>query len=326
MVFMNKKIIRSILIVFFAVLVLLPVLYLTAGREKSVLTDEIRKQKGGTYIALSQGVIHYEFSGPENAPVVVLVHGGTIPMFNYNYQVPAIQEAGYRVLRYDQYGRGYSDRPNVTYDRNFFSDVLKELIDSLNIKEPVALLGHSFGGSNVIHFTSKYPEYVARLILFSPMINGVTKNTAFKIVRFPFVGSKIARFLILPLSVKRVENMFGNSLDSIKKYKSLFKEQMVYKGFERALFATMTSDAMRDYSNEYKAVGELNKDVLLIWGDCDNSISREMIDSIQKFIPSHKFKLVKNGTHALNFNMPDRFNGLVVDFLNEKREGSILKN
>ena len=66
-----------------------------------------------SFIDLSVGKTHYELVGPETGRTVVLLHGGTIPMWTWDRQVPALVEAGFRVLRYDMCGRGYSDSPEL---------------------------------------------------------------------------------------------------------------------------------------------------------------------------------------------------------------------
>jgi pimeloyl-ACP methyl ester carboxylesterase len=45
----------------------------------------------------------------------------------------ALANAGYRVLRYDQYGRGLSDRPNIEYTADVYDRQLGELLDALHI-------------------------------------------------------------------------------------------------------------------------------------------------------------------------------------------------
>ena len=105
--------------------------YLGADRESLALDDALRKSRGGEYVQLSDGVTHYELTGPEDGPVVLLIHGGTIPHFAWDTQVPALVDAGFRVLRYTQFGRGYSDRPDATYEREFYQRQLRELLDAL---------------------------------------------------------------------------------------------------------------------------------------------------------------------------------------------------
>ena len=101
--------------------------YVALEREVRTLDASTREALGGSYVALPGGVTHYELSGPDQGAVVVLVHGGTIPFYAWDPQVTALREAGLRVLRYDHFGRGYSDRPQVDYDRALYQQQLEDL-------------------------------------------------------------------------------------------------------------------------------------------------------------------------------------------------------
>lgn len=97
-------------------------------------------------VQLSFGNTDYELTGPEAGPLVVLLHGGSIPMWTWDRQVPVLVNAGFRVLRYDMFGKGTSACPVVEYDRNLFRSQLLDLLNSLGLTEPVHLVGFSFGG------------------------------------------------------------------------------------------------------------------------------------------------------------------------------------
>ena len=62
---------------------------------------------------LSDGFTHYELGGPPTGHLVVLAAGFSVPYYIWDPTFSALTEAGVRVLRYDYYGRGFSDRPDV---------------------------------------------------------------------------------------------------------------------------------------------------------------------------------------------------------------------
>ncbi len=59
---------------------------------------------------------------------------------------------GHRVLIYDHYGRGYSDRPKGSQDARFFASHLTELLDHLHLKESFDLYGYSMGSSIAVAY------------------------------------------------------------------------------------------------------------------------------------------------------------------------------
>jgi alpha-beta hydrolase superfamily lysophospholipase len=70
--------------------------------EVNELNETTRGKLSGTYVSLSDGVTHYKLEGPEKGRVVVLVHGGTVPIWTWDKQIPNLIKAGFKVLSYDQ--------------------------------------------------------------------------------------------------------------------------------------------------------------------------------------------------------------------------------
>ena len=114
---------KALLIVVLIVLALIAS-YLYAINSKPELDDEARQAAPGSFIQLSRGMVHYEIAGPESARTVVLIHGLATPYFIWDNNYDALVRAGFRVLRYDHYGRGFSDRPDVVYDRELYDQQL----------------------------------------------------------------------------------------------------------------------------------------------------------------------------------------------------------
>ncbi len=94
---------------------------------------------------LTDGIVRYEMAGPPDGQVVVLLHGFFNAYFVWDNTFDALAQADLRVLRYDLYGRGYSDRPNTQYDRDLFDRQLVNLLAALDVTRPVDLVGPSMG-------------------------------------------------------------------------------------------------------------------------------------------------------------------------------------
>ena len=111
------------------------------------LDDRSRNSAPGHFTKLSQGRTHYKWHGPSDGPVVVLVHGLTTPSYVWTALLPGLTGAGYRVLRYDLYGRGFSDRPKGAQTGAFFVRQLQDLLQDQGVDGPVPVVGYSMGGS-----------------------------------------------------------------------------------------------------------------------------------------------------------------------------------
>ncbi len=90
--------------------------------------------------------------------MVALLHGFSVPYFIWDPTFEAWLKAGYRVLRYDMFGRGYSDRPHVEYDLDLFTRQLADLLDALEIAKCRAVFGISMGGVVAANFAVQHRE------------------------------------------------------------------------------------------------------------------------------------------------------------------------
>jgi pimeloyl-ACP methyl ester carboxylesterase len=286
-------------------------IYLIFDPEVNELNEATRTKLGGSYIKLSDGVTHYQLKGPPGAKTVVLVHGATVPMWNWDEQVQALTAAGFRVLRYEAFGRGYSDRPGVTYGQDLYRKQLRELLDKLGLSKPVDLIGLSLGGGTAVNFTARYPERVDKLVLISPLINNFKVPSFFNI---PVLGEFLARLAGIRVITNRFVSLVENHPES-EKYTRLFVEQTTYKGFQQSILSMLRNDAVEDYRPAYQIVGKQKRDVLLIWGTGDTEITPQMIDDIKSFIPRLTFKPVKGVGHGIVFQKPQTVNRLILSFL-----------
>src|SRR5512138_1528004 len=144
----------------------MPFSYRDETRELNELT---RKEASGSFVQLSDGFTHYELSNPDAEPTVVLAHGFSVPCFVYDPTFEFLTQAGFRVLRYDLFGRGFSDRPNTRYNIDLFVRQLADLLDALRFTRPVSLVGLSTGGPITAVFTARFPSRVNKLVLIDPV-------------------------------------------------------------------------------------------------------------------------------------------------------------
>ena len=98
---------------------------------------------------------------------VVLIHGWPLDADMWEYQRPALTEAGFRTIAYDRRGFGRSDKPWSGYDYDTFADDLKHLLDHLAL-EDVTLVGFSMGGGEIARYMSRHGgARVAKAVLVS---------------------------------------------------------------------------------------------------------------------------------------------------------------
>ena len=268
----------------------------------------------GKRIELSGGWTHYDLSGPEGGQVVVLLHGGTIPMWTWDRQVPVLVEAGFRVLRYDMFGRGRSDCPRTTYERPLYERQVLDLLDSLGLDDPVHLVGISFGGGTSANFAVRHPKRVDRLALIAPVVTYKHGKTMVRLLAYPYVGELLMRVT----GVRKIESRAGElwkGAPGSARYERLFHEQIHSEGFVRAFLSMMRTDALGDYRDVYRALGGQDRRFLLVWGTADEEIPRESILFLRDVLPGLAYHELEGIGHGSVSEAADRVNEILLGFL-----------
>jgi pimeloyl-ACP methyl ester carboxylesterase len=295
------------LAVLLAVVVALP---FVRTSERAELDDAARATAPGRFVELSHGPVHYLDEGPREGRPVVLVHGFSVPSYTWDRTAEALAGRGFRVIRYDLYGRGYSARPDVAYDPKLFVDQLDELLDALQLSGPVDLVGLSMGGAIGAAFTAERPGRVRRLALVAPF------NTAVDVrpLGVPGVGEYLARTYFVPgLAGKQLED-FADP-DAFPEWPARFRTQMRYRGFERALLSTAREFVSHDPLSYYEAAGSQGKPTLLVWGDRDSATPVEQADRVSAALGGPERVLIPGAGHALHYEHAAEVSAALSGFL-----------
>ena len=282
--------------------------------ETKELNESTRKEADGSFITLTDGVTHYELGGPENGKPVVLVHGFSVPYFIYDLTFEFLVDSGFRVLRYDLIGRGFSDRPHLAYNIQLFVRQLKDLLDALDFKK-VNLIGLSMGGPITASFISQYPHYVSKYVLIDPTgAKQVTLSWLLEATKLPIFGE-----LALGLfgSGNMVKNIASDLFDPklVRHFQSQYKIQMQYKGFIHAILSTMRNNMLGSFYETYTRVGKLQKPILLLWGRNDATVPFEDSKIILKALPHAEFHAIENCGHIPHYEKPEVVNPILLEFL-----------
>jgi len=295
--------------------------WLYFDEEHISLNTQTRSPFNQTYLDLPSGTVHYETGGPPNGEVVVLVHGFSVPSYLWDPTFAALSEAGYRVLRFDLYGRGHSDRPDVDYTLGFFSTQLEQLTDALGLTLPFNLVGLSMGGPIVTLFSNQHPDRVKRLILIDPMVFMPTKEDISPL-NLPLIGEYLANVYLIPRLAAGQTDDFQNRY-RYPDWEKRFREQMQYHGFRHAILSTVRHLPQADSLDEYRKLGLRNVPVKIFWGRQDQTIPLEHSGKLLEFVPQAKLSIIEDAGHIPHFEQPETFNPLLIEFLQRPPPGVV---
>jgi pimeloyl-ACP methyl ester carboxylesterase len=283
--------------------------------ETRELDEETRRLTDGSYVRLPDGITHYELGNPGGDPTVVLIHGFSVPYYIYDPTFEFLSRNGFRVLRYDLLGRGFSDRPDVNYDLDLFVRQLKGLLDALDIGSPVCLVGLSMGGPITATFTARYPERVEKLVLIDPA--GARTIFVSQVARFaaaPGIGEKLLDLAGDGGVIKSMASDIYNK-KLVEDFMQRYLLQVQYKGFRNAILSTIRNNVTGCCIGTYRQAGSLGKPALLIWGRHDTTVPLRHSDDLRAAMPDIEFRIIEDCSHIPHYEKPEETNAILLDFL-----------
>lgn len=311
-----KKAIATIFAILLLTALSLPV---TRNAEQGPLTEIDRSEAPGQFVRLSGGDVLFELQGPEDGPVVVFIHGFSVPSYTWERNAAFLAQRGYRVLSFDLYGRGYSARPDLSYDRMTFVNQVAELLDALGIGQQVTLVGISMGGAIVAAFAAEHPAKVERLVLLAPFNRPIDIGP----LKTPVLGEYLGYAFYVPDLPEKQRGDFVTPAAQ-DEWVDRYRVQMQYDGFRRAILATARHFIQSDPSIDFETVGAAGMPTLLLWGDSDSTFPAEQSQDVLKALGDNaRYHLVPGAGHALHYEKADKINDLIAAFL--ERDASVIE-
>jgi pimeloyl-ACP methyl ester carboxylesterase len=283
--------------------------------ETRELNDTTRKELDGSFIQLPGGVTHYELSNREQEDTLLLVHGFSVPYFIFDPTFEFLTCFGYRVVRYDLFGRGFSDRPEARYNIDLFVKQLGDLLDALHFTRPVSLVGLSTGGPITATFTARFPERVKKLVLIDPIgAKILALARALKVAAMPSLGEAI---IGLARSDGLGRNIASKLLDHelLGRFQERYIAAMQYKGFKRGILSSIRNGMLDSFLKIYEQVGKMDKPVLLFWGRIDPTVPFKHSRHLRRAMPNLEFRVIEDCGHIPHYEKPDQVNPILLDFL-----------
>lgn len=257
---------------------------------------------------------HYETAGSPAGPAVVLVHGFSTPLLIWERTAPALAAAGFHVVAYDLFGRGYSDRLRCAYDPALYERQLRGLLETLALRWPVALVGFSMGAQICADFTDRYPARVRRLALVDPAGFSASTLRPSRLALLPVVGEYLQRRIGPVGLADRADGMFVDPSTVPPEFRARVLAQARFRGTGRALLSTRRS-MPAEAVDLYRRLGATRKPVLIVWGREDRITAFAQHAIAREAMPGAEFLAVDRAGHAAQYERPEVVNPALVGFL-----------
>jgi non-heme chloroperoxidase len=260
--------------------------------------------------------IYYEDHGAGQP--VVLIHGYPLSGRAWDKQVPALLEAGYRVITYDRRGFGQSSQPATGYDYDTFAADLNTLLDDLDLHDAV-LVGHSMGTGEVTRYLGRYGSArVAKGVLVAPIPPYLLQagDNPGGVPQSVFDGFIQAAAADTPAWMKGFLDTFYNTSTLLG---TLVSDQALAASWNLAVTASATAAVacIATWATDFRAdLPKIDVPILVIQGDADQVLP---LDKTGKQLPSLindvQLVVVDGGPHAIPWTHPGPVNTALLEFL-----------
>lgn len=258
-----------------------------------------RCQNGASYIAEGGG------------PPVVMIHGIGASLYDWASLSPTLAQNGYASYALDLLGHGDSYKPPSPGDYNITRvyEHLSDWIDSLQLREPVTLVGHSLGGYLSLHLALQRPDQVRKLVLVNPLFSLSQLSPVLRwATRNPRLGERATR--VAPAWL--IHALLGWDPDAGRNFTSEIRRQIAID-YKRASphFVYITQD-IPDLSPHLSQVAQ---NTLLVWGERDMTLSPRSFPALAQSLPHAQAKSVPGCGHQPHIGKPEVVNRWILDFM-----------
>ena len=243
-------------------------------------------------------------------PTLLLIHGMFGDHLDWEPILQPLAE-GHRVIAVDLPGFGESEKPDVEYTPEFFTNHLVQLLDDLGIAK-ATVIGNSFGGQIAMSLALAHPDRVERLVLITTgglheystqeIDAALQRLSVENMLRFtPDIHAPLfGRLFFRPgtaLQQRYIEKQNGK----LKR-----ADYGVYTGIIHRCVRLSLSLCLLN------RVGELRMPVLLVHGDKDPVVLLSWVQSAVHLFPDGELAILTDCGHVPQLEQPDKLLDLII--------------
>lgn len=259
----------------------------------------------GQFATLSKGVTHYQWLGATEGPVAVCVHGLTTPSFVWGPIAERLGAQGFRVLVYDLYGRGYSDRPRGAQTSEFFITQLEELLADQGVREDITLLGYSMGGAIASAYAARHARTLRRLILLAP---GGLGHDLGPVADLVVNQKRIGTWLALAFYARSLRQATETERDLPSEIDGMVDLQIAetrWRGFTPAVLSSLRGIMDEDLETVHRKIAKAGVPVVTVWGGDDEIIPVALTEKLRDWNPQTAIHVIEGAGHTIAYTHVD---------------------
>lgn len=268
---------------------------------------------------------------------VLLLHGFPDFWYGWRYQLPALEEAGYRAVAPDLRGYNASDKPEgvEAYRLDAVASDILGLLDELG-EERAAVVGHDWGGVVGWWMAARHPERVSRLVA----VNAPHPLAMRRELRRPrqLLRSWYILLFQIPGLPERLFRAFDYELVERTMRRDIRRRDVIHEtDFVKYAEALSRPGALEAMLNYYRALfreevrhlipgrrrrlsaraeaWRVSVPTLVIWGERDRYLGLELLRGLERWVPDLLVERIAHAGHWVQVEAWERVNRVLLWFL-----------
>ncbi len=305
------KVLTAISIILLFAVILLPL-------PKSISNIPVALANGsGNFLSVDGYTGYYKEYNSTSNKHIVLIHGFGSSTYTWELTIPALISAGYHIISVDLKGFGLTQKGlDVDYSHDAQADYVMEILNQRGIAK-ATFVGHSMGGNIITKIAMKNPELVDRLVFVDPAIMTQNSKYGYVLTKQP-IRKIMQQVLLQSFNKSQIEKMLKSAYYDDSKVTQVaveaYFQPLTIKNWELALLG-MVRDSRKNAVDI--AIVDKNLPVLIVWGENDSWIPISQSELLINHFENETFVKLPNTGHVAQEEQPEKFNRILLDFLNK---------
>lgn len=275
--------------------------------------------------------LHFVVAGPDDGDLVLLLHGFPECWYTWRHQLPALADAGYRVVALDMRGANRSAKPAATsaYSLPRLAADAAGVVRAFD-RDSAHVVGHDFGGLVGWHLAHDQPDVIDRLaILNCPHLSVYGRRV------FTSLSQLRKSWYVLYFQLPRLPE-WGLAWDDYAVLDSLYRDNVDPEAitdddvarFTQAFAREGTAHAMLDWyralfrwywreiaRNRGVPAMPIRVPTLLVWGEADHALDAAMVDDHEEWVEDLRIDRFPDAGHWVHWDERERVTDALRSFL-----------
>lgn len=268
--------------------------------------------------------LHVVMAGPQDRPLVMMLHGFPEFWYGWRRQMPALAAAGYHVWAPDQRGYHRSDKP-AGVDAYHIDTLARDIVGLIEAsgRKQVYLVGHDWGAAVAWWVAGNYPQYIKKLAILNVPHPAVMRRTVltdgeqrkkswyiffFQLPWLPERSLSADDYTNLVRALKGSSRRGTFSAEEIAAYKQAWSQPGAVSSMLNWYRAAVR------YQSHAEKLGRIRPPTLMIWGAKDIALSRSMAQPSIDLCDDGRLVFVEEASHWVQHEEPETVNRLLLEF------------